>query len=916
MKRLMQWSAAHPVLSLSLVLLGTVLALAGALRIQWDPSMRGMVIEGGEDHRYYRRTVASLGTDCVSVVFVRDRDLFSPGKLEALHEMVLRLGELPEVDRVESLFSVLRLDPGPEGMIEVSPVVDWLPQTREDAYRIRHAALHNPILVNNLVSPDGTATVVNLYLDAEPSTPDFDRAFSRKVDEVVAPRAGSFQELFQLGVPYANRMLSQGMMTDMARLVPLSVGVLLLTFGLLLRSAVGILLPLITGALSILWTAGYMGFLGIPINILTTIVPALLFVVGSTEDVHILWEYRRAAQREAPGRPAVARAVEKTGTAITLTALTTFLGFAATTVNPITLLRQFGAVASFGLIANPLLTCLIAPLFLRGVRPFSRRARPPGITDGLDRFFRRLADGIVAVTRRRRREILGGMLLASLAAGLLALRVEVDNDPLGYFKESSELVRRSRTLHERMSGSQVFQLRLSGGFPGAFLRPENLKEIEKLQRYIAKSGRFDTSLSLADYLAYLHSIANGGNPAFHRVPDDEETVTEYVRILQADWPSRYAARDLSEAGITVTHRMSSSRHFLQALKDLEAFIAREVDPHLLTRVTGRSVLMNQAALSMTLGQVQSISIILAAILAIVSFLFLNIRVGLLALVPNLFPIVLVFGIMGLFGIPLNVGTAMVAAISIGIAVDNTIHMFFRYNQEVRRLNRADEALAACIRAEIRPVVVTSLGLALGFGVLGLSSFSPIAHFGLLSAAVMVLAVLADLLLTPVLLSGTQIITLWDTVQTSLQKEVLEQVDIFRGMKPSQIKKLVLMGRLCEAGAGEVILQEGAQGDEMFLLLEGRARIFVTNPDSGEEVLIHSAGPGTVIGEIALMTSVKRTASVRAEEPLTYITYDGHTIDRVKRHAPHLAAQLFQNLSRIMVVRLQELAAARPAAGAH
>jgi uncharacterized protein len=254
---------------------------------------------------------------------------------------------------------------------------------------------------------------------------------------------------------------------------------------------------------------------------------------------------------------------------------------------------------------------------------------------------------------------------------------------------------------------------------------------------------------------------------------------------------------------------------------------------------------------------------------------------------------------------------MVAAVSIGIAVDNTIHMFSRYNKEVRRLNRADEALSACIHAEIRPVLATTLGLTLGFGVLTLSSFSPIAYFGLLSALVMMLAAAADLLLTPVLLSGTQILTLWDVVRTSLPREVLERVDVFQGLRPSQVRKLVLMGRLCEARPGDVIIREGDQGEEMFLLLEGRARVFVTHGDSGEEIFVHSAGPGTVIGEIALMTSVKRTASVRAEEPLTYITYDAHTIERVKRHAPRIAGHLFHNLSRIMVVRLQGLADARP-----
>jgi len=908
----MEWSAAHPFPALFIVLLGTVLAIAGLFHVQWDPSMQGMMIQGDEEDRYYRETMDHFGADTVSGIFVRDRDLFTPGKLQALLEMINKVADLEEVERIESIFSVLQLDRNQGGWIEMAPVVSWLPDTQEDAYRIRHAAVHNPILVNNLISPDGTATVVNVYVDAEKAGPGFDPAFSAKIDEIIGPYSETFHQLFQLGLPYTNRMLSQGMMTDVIRLIPVSVCILLLVLGAFMRSPSGVLLPLFTAGTSVLWTLGFMGAAGIPINILTTIVPALLFVIGSTEDIHILTEYREGLRQRGPERSALEVAIEKTGTVITLTALTTFLGFFATTINKIVLLKQFGIVASFGLLVNPVITCLMAPVYLKLLRPFSN-IRGQG-RDRLDRFFSNVSGILISLTARHKKAILWTMIGSMFVVGAFALRVEVDNDPLGYFKESSDLVKRSRILHDRLTGSQVFRIRISGGFSGAFLRPENLKEIEKLQRYLRDSGAFDTSISIADYIAYLHMIQNEGNPEYFRVPDDEDTVSEYVQYLQADWPSRYATRDLAETGITVTHKMSSSREFLNAMNQLEAFIANHMDPHLLTRVTGRSVLMNQAALSMTVGQVQSISIILIAIWLIMSLLFVNVKVGFLSLVPNLFPIVLIFGVMGIFGIPLNVGTAMVAAISIGIAVDNTIHMMFRYNKEVRRINRIDAALASCIRAETRPVLATTLGLTLGFSALALSSFSPIAYFGLLSAIVMIFAGLADLLLTPILLSTTQIITLWDVVQISLKKEVLEQVDLFQGMTPGQIKKLVLMGRLREARAEDLIIEQGDQGSEMFLLLEGHARVFVTNRDSGEEQLIHRAGPGTVIGEIALMTSVKRTASVMAEEPVTYITYDWNTIHRVKKHAPRIASQLFLNLSRIMVVRLQELAEARAATG--
>ncbi len=259
--------------------------------------------------------------------------------------------------------------------------------------------------------------------------------------------------------------------------------------------------------------------------------------------------------------------------------------------------------------------------------------------------------------------------------------------------------------------------------------------------------------------------------------------------------------------------------------------------------------------------------------------------------------------MGLLEIPLNTGTVMVAAIAIGIAVDDTIHFMSRYSQEMRNLQDQDAAMRVCIRKEIRPVFSTSLALALGFATLGFSNFVPVIYLGLLSSMVIVLALIADLFITPILLSSTQFITLWDMVTLRIEKEKLMASSLFSGLKSWQIKKVVLLGRMVETEAGERAVTQGEHGETMYLILEGRARVFRTDEDGKGDVTFATFGPGDVFGEIALVEPGERSSNVQAEEPLKCLELNMQSLMRIQRIYPRIASRLFQNLSRILGARL-------------
>ncbi|MCP4693933.1 MAG: MMPL family transporter, partial [Desulfobacterales bacterium] len=202
---------------------------------------------------------------------------------------------------------------------------------------------------------------------------------------------------------------------------------------------------------------------------------------------------------------------------------------------------------------------------------------------------------------------------------------------------------------------------------------------------------------------------------------------------------------------------------------------------------------------------------------------------LIAIISNLIPILISFGVMGWFGIALDTSTSMVALIALGIAIDDTIHFMIRYQRELRAVNDQQEAMARTIRTEGEPVLFTSLALAMGFAVIMGSSFVPSIYFGGLSALVMVTALLTDLFVNPVLLLTVQLITLWDYVWLRFKKTVLEKSRIFKDLRYSEAKKVVLLGSIQRADAREVVCRQGEAAEEMYLAPAGRLDVILETP---------------------------------------------------------------------------------------
>ena len=506
------------------------------------------------------------------------------------------------------------------------------------------------------------------------------------------------------------------------------------------------------------------------------------------------------------------------------------------------------------------------------------------------------------VVRRGVIVVVAALFVVGSLWGWKSLRV--DTDWVGYLPEKSALRERMADIHRTLSGALVFYVVVDTGRPDGVKDPAVLRKIAGIQDFLRSTGRVDATVSLADHVKLMHREMNGGTPAFAAVPDSAEEIAQYLLLLDAQDVAKLVSFDGASANVLVRHNLSGSWHLAALLRDLDAHVARDVPRRISVHATGQDVLVNRASDILAVNELASFGTTLIIIGVIHALLFTSLRAGFLSLVPNVIPIIYNYGIMGLAGIPLNIGTAIVGSIAIGIAVDDTVHHMIRYSRELKRHHDQRRAMVDTLRSQGRPVIYVSLALAAGFFVVGFSNFVPTRQAGVLCGLVMLVAMVGELTLTPLLMYSTQLVTLWDLVRLRMNSQALRRAPLFRDLSRWEIRKVVVLGDLRSVAAGDTIVRKGDRGDEMFVVVSGQARVFDVLPDGSERTLT-TLRDGDLFGEIALVGGGVRSASVVAEAPTEVLALDFRALERIRRRFPYTGSKIFRNLARNLADRLRD-----------
>ncbi|MFT5448770.1 MAG: putative RND superfamily exporter protein/CRP-like cAMP-binding protein [Gammaproteobacteria bacterium] len=905
-QRLTMFGLNYRLVTFTVLVLITALTAQGLPFLRIDTGLESLISDANPDRQAYLRVSEEFGSDNRTLVYVRDAHLWTRDKLQSLERLQETLQSLDYVERVESILT-LRTIKGTGQTLDSRPLLGDRIKDAKSIKQARIDALDNPLIVGNYVSADGAATALMVTIRPSGLTPDFDALVNSTLNQTINPFYGAFDELFQIGPSRINAELKSAMFEDLRLLGPLSAALLVLTILLFLGSVFSALIPLLTAALSLVWTFGIMGHIGVPLNILTAMLPSLVVVIGSTEDTHMMSSYFQGVnQAQGNTRDFASRfMMRKMGVPLFLTVFTTALGFASNLFANIELIRDFAFASTVAIIANGIITISLVPLLLSIVGP--KKARRSAHQDKLPGF----TGLLVRIFGYGRQRMSGTVLFMTAILCLFFIyqssKLYVTNDPFSYFRDDRPLIQNAQKLQDDLAGVKVFFIVLESEKDRAFLDPENVDRLTAIQEFITDQGVFDLSVSLADHLKLVNREFQGGDEEFFLVPRTRELIAQFLLFFHRQDLAGYVSHDQKRANILVRHNISDSRTLNPHIEELKKVAARIAGNEMRAYVVGENLMVNAAAEDLMLAQAKSLIVLLVVIFLVMSAMFTSLKGGLVALIPSVIPIIMMFGIMGLLDIPLNPGTAMVAVIAIGIAVDGTVHLLSRYNELCRQTSNNEQAVHITVGEEAIPVVATSIALALGFGILLFSNFTIIAQFGALSAATMLFAVFANLLITPIIMSRIRLVGLYDILAMDMQHDVLENSPLFLGMSNYQIRKAILISEMQEFSPGERLLEQGTYGRSLYLVLKGDVEVL--RHDGGDTRLLAKRGAGDVFGEVGYVQRIQRTAEVKAMTHVQALRFDFERMRHDLHYFPRIVAALNFNISRILGERLADVMSA-------
>ena len=913
MEAFARWLVRHPLFVVGAHLLATVVLGAYALHIRIESSIESILPAGDPEVTYYENVRATFGSDDVGVVGVRADDLFAAAALEKIARVTDAISRVPGVERVLSVTNAV--DPAND-VFEPPPLLPHIPPSADEVATLKQKLSSTPLYGKNLVADDFKGAAINVFFRNLSDAEYVDLDVDGKIRAIIARETGA-ERFFYTGAGHLKQSAVDMMRRDLLRFTPIALALVLLVLWLSFWSLRGVVLPIISVLLALVWTLGVMVLAGKAITLGTFVLPPLLIVIGNSYAIHVMARYYEQVDAGVHPPELVVRAFQRVCVPLLISALTVAIGFGSLMVNRITAIWDLGLFAVVGVVCLTATSLGFIPAALQLLSADGRTTRTGKVSPRLSRSLTALAQWAYA----SRRAILWGAVIVAALALTGTRRIRVDSDFLYYFDPDSEVRVANEMINQHIVGSNPFSLVIEGSAPGTIRRWEVLKLIKDLQGFLRTQPGITSSISIVDYLELLESGLNKTSDKDvlldeqgHPVPPQEvKTFWEQparlspVLDLMSTSPTTFKAivtQDFRTANVLVRTKLTGSRAVEDTLARIRAYIAEHFPAELHVHPTGSLVLLTGTTSDIVTGQIESLSLALGVIFVVMSLMFLSARVGFLAILPNVLPIVIFFGVMGWLGILLNLGTSLIAAIALGIAVDSTIHYMARLNLELQGETDQAAAMVRTLRAVGVPIVYATVALFFGFLTFAFSSFVPIQNFGILAGATLLTSLGTNLVLLPALLATSKIITLWDLVSVKLGRDPTRTIPLFAGLRPGQARIVVLMGQIKRFAPGQHIVRQGEQGGEMYVIVQGSAEVFAGS--GAQRKAIMQMRRGDVFGEMALVRHNVRSADVVAAEPVEVLAVDETFLRRLQLRYPRIAAKVFLNLTRIVSDRLQRM----------
>lgn len=747
-----RWVVDRPWTVMIASLLLVAAAASGARLIELTTDYRAFFSEDNPELRTFERleNTYTKSDNVLIVLSPEDGNVFEPETLAAVEQLTHDAWQTPYSIRVDSITNFQHSYAQGDNLIVEDLVVEGGSLSNEAIAGIRQVALSEPLLVNQLVNPEGSVTAVNVTIQMPgvnrtqetPEVVDFVRGLKQDF-EAAHPDI----EVRLTGIVMLNHAFSEASQSDMGTLIPVSFLVIIVSIGLLLRGWAGTVASLWVILFSVAVAMGLTGWLGISLTPPSATAPLMILTMAVADSVHVLSSFYHAARRGDEKRAALVESLRINLQPIFLTSVTTAIGFLSMNFSDAPPFRDLGNIVAMGVMAAFFLSVGFLPA-LMAVSPVKVRPETAGRATIMERF----AEFVVG----RRRVLLygmGGLILLLIA---FIPRNELNDVYVEYFDHSVPFRTATDYTTGHLTGLYRIDYSLYTGESGAVSDPSFMQDVAAFTDWLREQPEVMFVGSYTDIMKRLNMNMHGDDAQYYRVPDGRELAAQYLLLYEMSLPygldlNNQINVDKSATRVNVSLQTLSVNEVLTFTGRAERWLSDNTTG-VKAEAGGPSVMFSHIGRRNIHSMLIGTSVALVLISMILVLALRSVRMGLVSLVPNLVPAAMAFGVWGMLVGEVGLALSVVMGMTLGIVVDDTVHFLSKYLRARRERGLSPpDSVRYAFRTVGTALWVTSLVLMAGFLVLTLSAFKPNSGMGLMTSITIGLALIADFLFLPPLL---------------------------------------------------------------------------------------------------------------------------------------------------------------------
>ena len=732
-----------PKLALSLSLVIFSISLIGLTKITSDFTPRIWFEDEHPVLKSLDEFEKRFGTDqIIALGIYRDDLLFTKENLEHIKEMTQRMWEIKSVYRVDSLSNFNHIQSS-EDDIEISPLFESM-----DLKAINKKLDLNPDLYNNLISKD--QAVIFIRAQIKPlfgKAPVYEEIMEdlNKLTDEYEEKGFKFLKVGSIPITHAFKEIS---LSDNLKIIPFMFGFIFLLLIYFYRSILGIFAPMLVSFITILTVFGILGFSGVIFNSILAAIPGIILAICLADTIHILTSYYQKRHEGEAVKSAISYSIEKNFLATVLTTLTTTVSFLTIAFTDLIPLSDLGVLAGVGSVLAWLNTYLILPPLILLCPPAWSLQRKPVDTSAPNPLLK-----LSSFILNNKTMIIIVFSALSLTSLYLSTQNEVNSDPVKYFRDSTTIKKAYYKSKEHFRGLRGIDIEIDSGLADGVKDPVFLNKVEAFFKRLEKKSDVVQISSVLTILKKMNKYLLSGTDKDLVLPNSQEKVAEALMLYSFGLPQGLGLDNL----VSIDNRFLKFklRWTLETTKEAVATheeiykIADEMG--LKIRTGGYFPIYAKVNGLVVDSFLKSMSMAIVLVSLIILIVFRNFKLALLAMLPNVIPLTMGAAFMSIFDIYIDIGTSIVSAICLGIAVDDTIHFVTHFELNRKKYQDTKIALERTFLSTGKALVLTTILLVVGFGSFIMADFLPNHYFGILCAIVLSFALITDLLFLPALL---------------------------------------------------------------------------------------------------------------------------------------------------------------------